>query len=141
MQSLWSAPLLCLLAAMAGIDNCVPCWFQRAVHRGRSVAALLPIMAVVFIAFLIIGIAMPVLPLHVHDGLGLGTFAVGLVGRLPFWLAAAVFVSATIFVLQFPQRREANQVLQGAAVAVLTGLSAGVGVTLVFQKIFLVQLP
>ena len=29
---------------------------------------LLPIMAVVFVAFLVIGVAMPVLPLQVHDG-------------------------------------------------------------------------
>jgi MFS family permease len=41
--------------------------------------ALLPIMAAVLIGFLIIGLALPVLPLHVHQGLGLGTFAVGLV--------------------------------------------------------------
>jgi MFS family permease len=46
--------------------------------------ALLPIMGVVFVAFLVIGIAMPVLPLHVHDGLGLGTFAVGLVAGSQF---------------------------------------------------------
>src|SRR6267378_1403603 len=44
-----------------------------------SVAALIPITGVVFIAFLIIGMAMPVLPLHVHQGLGLGTFIVGLI--------------------------------------------------------------
>jgi hypothetical protein len=43
------------------------------------VAALLPIMAVVLIAFLVIGLALPVLPLHVHQGLGLGAFMVGLV--------------------------------------------------------------
>jgi MFS family permease len=43
------------------------------------VAALLPIMAVVLVAFLIVGLALPVLPLHVHQGLGLGTFAVGLI--------------------------------------------------------------
>jgi MFS family permease len=36
-------------------------------------------MAVVFVAYLVIGIALPVLPLHVHQGLGLGTFVVGLV--------------------------------------------------------------
>ena len=42
-------------------------------------AALLPIIAVVFIAFLVIGLALPVLPLHVRQGLGLGTFVVGLV--------------------------------------------------------------
>jgi MFS family permease len=42
-------------------------------------AALLPTMTVVFISFLIIGMALPVLPLHVHQGLGLSTFVVGLV--------------------------------------------------------------
>jgi hypothetical protein len=51
----------------------------------RSVlAALLPIMAAVFVAFLVTGIAMPMLPLHVHDSLGLGTFAVGLVAGAQF---------------------------------------------------------
>lgn len=47
-------------------------------------ATLLPIMGVVFVAFLVIGIAMPVLPLHVHDGLGQGTFVVGLVAGSQF---------------------------------------------------------
>lgn len=51
----------------------------------QSLAAiLLPIMGVVFVAFLVIGIAMPVLPLHVHEGLGLGTFVVGLVAGIQF---------------------------------------------------------
>src|SRR4051794_25211015 len=47
-------------------------------------ATLLPIMGVVFVAFLVIVIAMPVLPLHVHDGLGQGTFMVGLVAGIQF---------------------------------------------------------
>ncbi|CAI8883078.1 MULTISPECIES: arabinose transporter [Burkholderia] len=46
-------------------------------------------MAVVLVAFLIIGIALPVLPLHVHDDLGLGTFFVGLVTGSQF--AASLF--------------------------------------------------
>src|SRR4051794_41069785 len=50
----------------------------------RLAATLLPIMGGVFIAFLVIGIAMPVLPLHVHDGLGQGTFLVGLVAGSQF---------------------------------------------------------
>ncbi|SCB39608.1 Predicted arabinose efflux permease, MFS family [Bradyrhizobium shewense] len=50
----------------------------------RVTANLLPIMAVVFAAFLVIGMAMPVLPLHVHDGLGFGTFVVGLVAGSQF---------------------------------------------------------
>jgi MFS family permease len=41
-------------------------------------------MAAVFVAFLVTGIAMPVLPLHVHDSLGLGTFVVGLVAGAQF---------------------------------------------------------
>ena len=44
-----------------------------------SIASLMPIMAVVLIAFLIIGLALPVLPLHVDRGLGFGAFTVGLV--------------------------------------------------------------
>src|SRR3989442_15215783 len=55
-----------------------------------SVPALLPIMGSVFISFLIIGVAMPVLPLHVHQGLGLGTFIVGLVAGSQF---AAALIS------------------------------------------------
>src|SRR5436305_2602013 len=47
-------------------------------------APLLPIMAAVFVAFLVIGVAMPVLPLHVHDGLRLGTFVVGMVAGTQF---------------------------------------------------------
>src|SRR3954447_9178362 len=47
--------------------------------NSSATTALLPIMTVVFIGFLIIGMALPVLPLHVHQGLGLSTFVVGLV--------------------------------------------------------------
>jgi MFS family permease len=45
---------------------------------------LVPIMTVVSIVFLAIGLALPVLPLHVHQGLGLGTFAAGLVAGSQF---------------------------------------------------------
>ena len=41
-------------------------------------------MGVVFIAFLVIGLAIPVLPLHVSKSLGLGAFAVGLVSGAQF---------------------------------------------------------
>jgi MFS family permease len=57
---------------------------RRAVRQGRSFAALLPMMAAVFVAYLVIGIAMPVLPVHVHHGLGLSTFVVGLVAGSQF---------------------------------------------------------
>ncbi|WP_027548181.1 arabinose transporter [Bradyrhizobium sp. WSM2254] len=47
-------------------------------------ASLLPIMGAVFVGFLVIGVAMPVLPLYVDDGLGFGTFVVGLVAGSQF---------------------------------------------------------
>ncbi|MGO4175823.1 arabinose transporter [Bosea sp. TAF32] len=56
----------------------------------RSVAvSLLPIMAAVLTGFLVIGIALPVLPLHVNRDLGFGTVVVGLV-------AGAQFVAAVV---------------------------------------------
>jgi MFS family permease len=56
--------------------------------RQRRSRKLLPVMAAVFIAFIVIGLAIPVLPLHVHESLGLGTFVVGLVAGSQF--AAAI---------------------------------------------------
>jgi MFS family permease len=46
--------------------------------------ALMPLLGVVFVAFLVIGIALLVLPLHVHDGLGLGPVMVGVVTGCQF---------------------------------------------------------
>src|SRR5437764_5049257 len=62
---------------------------EESVATPGTRAPLLPIMGVVFVAFLVIGMAMPVLPLHVHNGLGFGTFAVGLVAGSQF--AASLF--------------------------------------------------
>jgi MFS family permease len=51
----------------------------------QSVAAtLLPIMAAVLAGFVVIGAALPVLPLHVNQDLGFGTFVVGLVAGAQF---------------------------------------------------------
>jgi hypothetical protein len=50
----------------------------------RVITTLLPIMAVVLVAFLVIGLGLPVLPLHVHQGLGPGAFVVGLVAGSQF---------------------------------------------------------
>src|SRR5262252_648106 len=61
----------------------------RQPRRRESTAALLPIMAALFVAFIVIGLAMPVLPLHVHQGLGFGTFLVGLVAGSQFAAAIA----------------------------------------------------
>ncbi len=45
---------------------------------------LLPVMSVLFVAYLVIGFAMPALPLHVSQGLGQSAFIVGVVGSTQF---------------------------------------------------------
>ncbi len=64
-------------------------------------------------------------------------FAVVLVGHgLPFWLAAALFVSVSILALQWKGLQP-----RAVAMACVIGLCAGGAITLVFQNIFLVRLP
>jgi hypothetical protein len=71
-------------------------------------------------------------------------FGVGLVGHgLPFWLAAAMFVTTAILCLQYQQRKSAGESLnlRRFVSAAAIGLGAGVIITIVFQEIFLVRLP
>jgi hypothetical protein len=71
-------------------------------------------------------------------------FGVGLVGHgLPFWLAAAMFVTTAILCLQYQQRKSAGESLKLRRFisAAAIGLGAGVIITIVFQEIFLVRLP
>src|SRR3989449_5546108 len=84
-----------------------------------SVPALLPVMGAVFISFLIIGVAMPVLPLHVHRGLGLGTFIVGLVAGSQF---AASLVSRVWAGRHADSRGAKHAVVTGLILAALAGL-------------------
>jgi hypothetical protein len=67
-----------------------------------------------------------------------------LVGHgLPFWLAAAIFVTTAILSLQYQARQSTGQQLtvrQFATTAAI-GLGAGIAITIVFQEIFLVRLP
>lgn len=80
---------------------------------------LLPIMAVVLVAFLIVGLALPVLPLHVHQGLGLGTFVVGLVAGSQF---AASFVSRLWSGHYADSRGAKRAIVVGLLIAAVSGL-------------------
>lgn len=62
---------------------------QTCHDNGWSLPALLPLMVVVFASFLVIGMAIPVVPLYVSQRLGFGTFMVGLAVSCEF--AAALF--------------------------------------------------
>jgi hypothetical protein len=68
-------------------------------------------------------------------------FAAGMVSRLPFWLATALFVFA--FIALFEWREGATWPERAKPLAAAAAVAAGtaVGVTLVFEKLFLVRLP
>ena len=92
----------------------------RSASAPRSVAAALtPLMAAVFVVFLVTGVALPALPLYVHERLGLGAFAVGLVGGSQF---AASLVSR-VWSGAYSDRRGAKRaVIAGLVLAVVAGL-------------------
>jgi MFS family permease len=77
-------------------------------------SALLPIIGAVFVAFLVIGMAMPVLPLHVHEGLGLGPAFVGLVTGSQF---AAAILSRVWAGRQSDTRGPKTSMLAGLVIA------------------------
>lgn len=64
-------------------------------------------------------------------------YAVGLIGRLPFWLATALFVAAFVAWFAPPDQPLPRRLMA----AVLAGALTALVVTLVFQYIFLVRLP
>ena len=71
-------------------------------------------------------------------------FSVVLVGHgLPFWIASAIYVIASILILQAPQRARAGRKLglRDVAFAAAVGVGSGVVITYVFQELFLVRLP
>src|SRR5213082_3276499 len=76
------------------------------------------VMTVIFTGYLVIGIAMPVLPLHVHQGLGFGTFVVGLVAGSQF---AAALISRMWAGHHADRRGAKNAVLTGLLVAAVSG--------------------
>lgn len=86
-------------------------------NRTSLTISILPIMAAVFIAFLVIGLALPVLPLYVHDDLGLGGFVVGFVAGGQFAASLVSRVWAGCFADTRGGKLAVTLGLIGAAVA------------------------
>jgi MFS family permease len=84
-----------------------------------ATTALLPIMGVVLVAFLTIGLALPVLPLHVHQTLGLGTVIVGVVAGSQF----AISLVSRVWAGRHADSRGAKRaVVVGLVAAAMAGL-------------------
>ncbi|MCP1455976.1 arabinose transporter [Pseudomonas kilonensis] len=103
---------------------------QKNVHQGASLASqaavdakpvlkLLPLTLTVFIGFLTLGMQLPVLPLHLHDTLGMGTLVIGLVVGAQF--AAALLSRA--WAGNFADMRGGKRaVMVGLVTAAVSGL-------------------
>ena len=68
-------------------------------------------------------------------------FVVGLIGRVPFWLASAIFVASFTTLFEWQPTHPWPVRARRIGEAVLLGLATGVAVTLVFEKVFYVRLP
>ncbi|BFG80862.1 MFS transporter [Paraburkholderia terrae] len=87
--------------------------------RHSVLVALVPVMAAVLAGFTIIGVALPVLPLHVSDDLRLGTLVIGLVAGAQF---AASLISR-VWAGSYSDRHGAKRgVVTGLIAAVVAGL-------------------
>lgn len=105
-------------------------------HRSE-ILMLLPIMAAVFIAFLVVGLALPVLPLHVHQGLTLSTFVVGLVTGSQF---VASLISR-VWAGRYADRRGAKRaVVAGLLAAFVAGLCYAASLGFVAQPVLSVTI-
>ncbi|WP_432284301.1 arabinose transporter [Aminobacter sp. BA135] len=82
-------------------------------------ALILPIMGAVFASFLLVGIALPVLPIHLSGDLGFGPFVVGLVTGSQFIAS----VLSRVWAGRLADRRGGKDaILLGLAVSGLAGL-------------------
>jgi hypothetical protein len=61
-------------------------------------------------------------------------YAIGLIGRIPFWLATFAFATAFIAIFEYPSPRR-------MALAPLYGAATSLVVTYLFEAVFLVRLP
>ena len=61
-------------------------------------------------------------------------YAIGLIGRMPFWLATFVFATAFVAIFEYPARRR-------MALAPAYGAATSLVVTYLFETVFFVRLP
>ncbi len=69
------------------------------------------------------------------------TYAAGLVGRLPFWLATWLFVTAFVGLFEWPLATSSADRRRRLAVALIYGALVAAAVTQIFERVFLVRLP
>lgn len=138
--------------SMDRLERLAPTWHTAPGLVPGALGVALTFMSVILIARALRGGALqqaefPRIVLADHwrliVSLSIGLFyAIFLVARgLPFWVASAIFIAVMVFVFQFPERREAGQLVRGAMIAVVYGIIMSLAIHYLFQDLFLVRLP
>jgi hypothetical protein len=68
-------------------------------------------------------------------------FSAGLVSRLPFWIAAALFIFCFINVFEYERNMSRGKRLRNAGIALGIGVVTGVGIAQLFERVFLIRMP
>jgi len=68
-------------------------------------------------------------------------YALGLVARMPFWLATWLFVSGFVAAFEWNERGARGARRRGVVLALVYGGGTALIVTLAFERLFLVRLP
>ena len=68
-------------------------------------------------------------------------FGAGLVGHVPFWLGAALFVFLAILLFEWHDRRREGTLARGVLQAALVAFGSSAAISFLFQEVFLVRLP
>jgi hypothetical protein len=68
-------------------------------------------------------------------------FAAGLVSRIPFWFAATLFVFCFINVFEYERTLPRTTILKNAGIALAIGLVTGIGISQLFERVFLIRMP
>lgn len=97
----------------------MPAKYSHSVSGGAVIITLMPVMAAVLVGFIIIGVALPVLPLHVKNGLGFGTFIVGVVAGAQF---AASLISRVLSGSYSDRKGAKKGVVAGLTAAAISGV-------------------
>ncbi len=109
----------------------MPAKYSHSVSGGAVIITLMPVMAAVLVGFIIIGVALPVLPLHVKNGLGFGTFIVGVVAGAQF---AASLISRVLSGSYSDRKGAKKGVVAGLTAAAISGV-------LYLVSLWLVSIP
>ena len=68
-------------------------------------------------------------------------YAAILVGRMPFWAATALFVAAFVLAFEWQGGRGGRAFTRRTAAVAAFALAVGLGVSVLFEDVFLVRLP